>query len=76
MDANSQSELNDIINELASIINELDSVSSEIRSNFMNIGTDKCADAIDIVNANYRNVLQKLYNIDTTDVIDGYNTYN
>lgn len=72
---NAESELESIIAELASIINELDSVSSEIRTNFLNVGCDKCADTIDIVNNNYRNALTKLYNVDVNDVYEEYNNY-
>lgn len=73
MNVDSQSELQSIIWELSSIINELDSISSDVRRNFTNIGTDKCSDTIDMVNENYRNALQRLYNVDVNDVIDDYN---
>lgn len=73
MNFDSQSELQSIIWELSSIINELDSISADVRKNFTNIGNNKCADTIDIVNENYRNALQKLYNVDVNDVIDDYN---
>lgn len=76
MDVNSQYELESITAELNSIINELDNISVGLRRDFLNIGTDKCSDAIDIVNQNYRNALQRLYSIDTTDVVEGFNSYN
>lgn len=73
MDATSQAELEGITSELLSIINELDSISSDLRQGFSNIGTDMCANVIDTVNANYRNALQKLYNLDTSDIVEGFN---
>ncbi len=76
MDLNSQYELESITTELNSIINELDSISAGIRRDFSNVGNDKCSDTIDIVTANYRNALQKLYSIDTTDIVEGFNVYN
>ena len=73
MDVISQAELDSITNELSSIIDELDNISYELRQNFSNIGTDRCAISIDTVNNNYRSALQKLYNMDTSDIVEGFN---
>ena len=72
MNVDSQYELQSIINELSSIISELDSISADTRSIFTNIGNNICADTIDKVNENYRNALQRLYNVDVNDVISEF----
>lgn len=65
MDSKAKTELKDIITELKSIIKELEDISSGVRNNFKNIGSEKCANCIDLVIGNYKTVKTKLENIDT-----------
>lgn len=71
MDQAALNELNSIKSELRSIMRELDSISDGIRYDFKNIGNEKCADCIDRVRSEYSNVLRKLENIDTSELIEG-----
>ena len=72
MDSSARNELNAIIRELNSIITELEDISSGVRTDFKNIGNDKCADCIDKVISNYRSAYRKLKNMDTTTVTESY----
>lgn len=72
MDSGARNELNSIIGELNSIIGELEGISRGVRYDFKNIGSEKCADCIDIVIKNYKSVRSKLYNLDTSTVTESY----
>ena len=63
MDASTRRELDDIQSELQSIINELSNIAVGIRTDFKNIGNDRCAQAIERVADQYRTVKRRLYNI-------------
>lgn len=72
MDSGAKNELNSIILELNSIIAELENISYGVRSNFKNIGNERCADCIDNVLSQYYTVRRKLNNIDTSTVTESY----
>ena len=72
MDAVARNELNSIKRELNSIIAELEDISYGVRRDFKNIGNDQCADCIDRVIGQYRQVKRKLDNIDTTTIKEGF----
>jgi len=72
MDSKAKSELESIKRELNSIIKELESISDGVRSDFVGIGNEKCADCIDRVVSNYYTVRRKLNNLDTTTVTESY----
>lgn len=72
MDISAKNELSSIKSELNSIIGELESVSQGIRSDFVGIGNEKCADCIDRVLNQYYYVRRKLENLDTSTVTDSY----
>ncbi len=63
MDSSVRGELNSIKTELQSIINELDSIEAGLKVDFMNIGNDKCAQAVAKVAEQFRNVKRRLSNI-------------
>ena len=72
MDSGARNELNSIIRELNSIITELEAISRGVRSDFKNIGNDKCADCIDRVLNQYYYVRRKLNNLDTSTVTESF----
>lgn len=72
MDSGARSELNSIIRELNSIITELEDISHGVRYDFKNIGSEKCADCIDMVLSNYYTVRRKLNNMDTSTVTESF----
>lgn len=63
MDSATRREISSIKTELQSIINELDSISIGLKTDFKNIGNDKCAQVVANVADRYRNVKKKLNNI-------------
>ncbi len=63
MDDSAKTELNNIIRELNSIIIELDSISNGVKTDFQNIGNDRCATGVSKVAQQYRWVKTKLQNI-------------
>lgn len=72
MDYFARSELASIKNELRSIIRELESISNGVRNDFEGVGNDKCASCIDSTVRNYRNVLNKLNNMDLNAVTEQF----
>lgn len=77
MNANARAELSDIKRELNSIINELEAISRGARNDFIGIGNDRCADAIDKVLNQYYYVRRKLNNLDTSTVTESFaNAHN
>ena len=68
MDTATRRELDGIKEDLNAIIRELEGISSGVRSDFLNVGNDKCANSIDSVIAKYRYVKTKLNNMDTDTV--------
>ena len=58
MKASARAELSSIKRELNSIIRELESISAGVRSDFVGIGNEKCADCIDKVISLYYYVKQ------------------
>ena len=72
MDSNSRAELNSIISELNSIISELESISNGVRSDFVGIGNQRCADCIDGVVSNYYTARNKLNNLDTETIAEWF----
>lgn len=72
MNANARDELDSIIGELNSIIRELEDISAGVRSDFVGIGNEKCADCIDRVLNQYYSVRYTLKNLDTTAVASGF----
>lgn len=63
MDASTRRELSNIKTELQSIINELDNIAVGLKTDFKNIGNDRCAQAVTKVADQYRTVKRKLNNI-------------
>lgn len=63
MDSATRREIGSIKTELQSIINELDNISIGLKTDFKNIGNDKCAQVVANVADRYRNVKKKLNNI-------------
>lgn len=63
MDSATRREISSIKTELQSIINELDNISIGLKTDFKNIGNDKCAQVVANVADRYRNVKKKLNNI-------------
>lgn len=57
-------------NELRSIIRELESIENGVRSDFVGIGSELCADCLQRVENKYEYVLQKLNNVDTNRLAD------
>lgn len=72
MDARASSELYSIKRELRLIISEMENISSGVRRDFVGIGSNQCADAIDKVINNYYTVQRKLNNMDTSTVTESY----
>lgn len=72
MDAQARSELASIKKELSSIISELENISSGIKKDFVGIGGDECATALNKVIDNYYTVQRKLNNMDTSTVTESY----
>ena len=68
MDTATRRELDGIKEDLNAIIRELEGISSGVRSDFLNVGNDKCANSIDSVITKYRYVKTKLNNMDTDTV--------
>lgn len=65
--------LNSCRSELRSIIQELQSIEDGIRSEFVGIGQDKCANCIDNTVSKYQYVLRRLNNVDTNRLADFVN---
>ncbi len=63
MDASTRREINSIRSELQGIINELDSISSGLKTDFKNIGNERCAKVVSKVAEQYRVVKRKLDNL-------------
>lgn len=72
MNSTTKSELESIKRELQSIIYELEDISSGVRSNFKGIGTEHCADCIDVVIGQYYYVQRKLNNIDLKKIDNSF----
>lgn len=72
MDSGARNELNSIIRELNSIIAELEDISRGVRSDFKNIGSEKCSASIDKVLSNYYIVRRKLNNLDTATITESF----
>lgn len=72
MDQSAQEELYQIKRELQSIINELESISRGVRSEFVGIGSDKCASCITSVVTTYKKAKRRIDNIDTSKVTNEY----
>jgi len=52
------------INELSSIIYELRNIQLEVRTDFLNIGQNLCADCIENIADKYEGVLKRLKRVD------------
>lgn len=72
MDSNARYEFADIKRELNSIISEIESISRGIRNDFTGIGSERCADVIDMALNQYYYVRRKLNNLDTSTVTEDY----
>ena len=74
MDSSARSQLNSIKSDLRSVINQLENIADSLRDtgNYQNIGADICANKLDEAATKYRNVLNKLNNLDTTTVTKPY----
>ncbi len=72
MDSGAREELKSIQRELNSIIDELEAISHGVRNDFVGIGSDKCADAIDKVVDQYYYVRRKLNNLDTQTLTESF----
>lgn len=59
--------------ELRSIINELNAIEDGIRTQFVGIGQENCADCIDSVIRKYQYVLNRLNNVDSNCIADFIN---
>lgn len=76
MDVAARNELASIKRELNSIISELESISNGVRSDFVGIGNEKCADSINRVINQYYYVRRKLNNLDTSTVTESFAQLN
>jgi hypothetical protein len=56
MDSATRSELNRIASDLQLIINELSEIAHGLRSDFQNIGNERCAQAIEAARDKYTSV--------------------
>lgn len=65
--------LNSCKSELRSIIRELESIEEGVRSSFVGIGQDHCANSLDAVIRKYQNVLYRLEQVDTNRLADFIN---
>ena len=72
MDAASKAELDSIKSELRAIIDELENISTGIRNDFRGIGSERCADRIDVIRDQYCYVLKRLNNLDFNAVTEGF----
>ena len=72
MDASAQRELYSIKVELNNIIQEIEDISVGIRKEFIGIGSEKCANSINVVINQYYQVKRKLNNLDTSKVTEQF----
>lgn len=72
MNVKGQEELHDIKLELQRIINELDDISYGLKCNFSGIGSEICANSVLRVSAQYKAVLRKLNQIDTSKISEEF----